>query len=101
MIVINAIITADEASIAAMTEAIGKMERASLEEPGCHDYSFAVEISNPTRMRITERWDSTEDLVAHFATPHMAEFQAAMAANPSKGTEIHCYQAEEIPFPVT
>lgn len=100
MIVINAIISSDEGSIAAMTEAIGKMERASLEEAGCQEYCFSVEISDPTKIRITERWDSADDLIAHFATPHMAEFQAAMAANPGKGTQIHCYEATEIEFPV-
>lgn len=99
MIVINAKITADQATVAALAEAIGKMERASLEEPGCSEYCFSVEVSNPSVFRITERWNSVEDLKAHFATPHMAEFQAAMAANPSQGTEIHCYEAEEIPFP--
>ena len=99
MIVINAIITAKEETIAAMTDAIGKMEQASLAEDGCHEYCFSVEISNPTKMRITERWESAADLAAHFATPHMAEFQAAMAANPSEGTEVHCYEANEVDFP--
>lgn len=99
MIVINAIITTDEASIAAMKEAIGKMEQASLAEDGCHEYCFSVELNNPGKIRITERWESADDLKAHFATPHMAEFQAAMAANPSGGTEVHCYEATEVDFP--
>ena len=99
MIVINATITADEEKIRTMAEAIVKMEKASLEEEGCQEYCWAVAISDPPQMRITERWDNTEALVAHFATPHMAEFQTAMAANPSTDTQIHCYEATEIPFP--
>tara|TARA_A100001037_G_scaffold261995_1_gene251327 strand:- start:436 stop:741 length:306 start_codon:yes stop_codon:yes gene_type:complete len=99
MIVINATITADAETITAMTDAIIKMEKASLEEDGCQEYSWAVAISDGSQMRITERWDNIEALIAHFSMPHMAEFQAAMAANPSKDTEIHCYEATEIPFP--
>ena len=99
MIVINAIFDADEETIAALAPAIAKMEQASLAEDGCDDYCFSIEASNPAKMRITERWESADHLKAHFATPHMAEFQAAMAANPTKGTEIHCYEANEIDFP--
>lgn len=99
MIVINATFTADEQTISALADAIGKMEQASLAEEGCHDYCFSVEISDRSKMRVTERWESADNLKAHFATPHMAEFQAAMAANPTKGTEIHCYEANEVDFP--
>jgi quinol monooxygenase YgiN len=99
MIVINAIITATEDTIAAMTDAIIKMEQASQAEDGCHEYCFSVEIGNPNKMRITECWETREALAAHFATPHMAEFQAAMAANPSEGTEVRCYEASQIDFP--
>jgi len=99
MIVINAAIQADAATIDAMKAAITKMEVASLAEAGCHDYCFSQELSNPTRMRITERWESMEALAAHFKTPHMAEFQAAMAAHPPKGMELHCYDATEVAMP--
>ena len=51
-------------------------------------------ISDPTRIRITERWHSIEALAAHFQTPHMAAFQQVMAANPPKNVTAHCYDAE-------
>jgi len=99
MIVINAAMQTDAATIDAMKAAITKMEVASLAEAGCHDYCFSQELSDPTRMRITERWESMEALAAHFKTPHMAEFQAAMAAHPPKGMELHCYDATEVAMP--
>lgn len=99
MIVINAKIHSDEASIAAMRDAIVAMVQASLAEEGCEDYNFAVEINDPTVMRITERWVSEDALKAHFATPHMAAFQKAMQAHPPKGMELRCYEAQDRPMP--
>ena len=99
MIIINAAIESDTDGIAAMKDAIARMEAASLAEDGCHDYCFSVELNDPTRMRITERWESMEALSAHFQTPHMAEFQQAIAANPPRDMTLYCYDATEVDLP--
>jgi quinol monooxygenase YgiN len=99
MIVINAAMQTTEDSIQAMKDAIAKMETASLAEAGCREYCFSQELSNPTKMRITERWETMEALAEHFQTPHMAEFQAAMAAHPPQGMELFCYDATEVDMP--
>jgi quinol monooxygenase YgiN len=96
MIVVNAVITATADTIAALKDAIATMETASRAEPGCHDYTFSVELNNPDVLRITEKWASMEDLEAHFAMPHMADFQAAMAANPPQGVEAKFYEVTEV-----
>ena len=99
MIVVNAIIESTAENIAAMQTAIAAMETASRAEPGCHDYTFSVELNNPDVLRITEKWDDMEALAAHFAMPHMADFQAAMAAHPPKGVTATFYEATEVPPP--
>ncbi|MCP5178611.1 MAG: antibiotic biosynthesis monooxygenase [Pseudomonadales bacterium] len=99
MIVVNAVIEASREAIAALTPAILAMETASLAEAGCEDYRFAVELANPEIIRITERWVSKEVLQAHFATPHMAAFQKAMAAHPPRSVKAHFYEATEIDMP--
>ena len=99
MIVVNAVITANEATIAAMKDAIATMETASRAEAGCHDYTFSVELNNPNVLRITEKWESMDDLAAHFEMPHMADFQAAMAANPPEGVEAKFYEVTEVAPP--
>ena len=99
MIVVNATITSTEADIAAMKEAIAIMETASRAEPGCHDYTFSIELNQPNVIRITEQWESMQDLAEHFGLPHMAAFQAAMAANPPKSVEAKFYEATEISPP--
>ncbi len=99
MIVVNARIEATEATIAALKDAIATMEQASRAEAGCHDYTFSVELNDPNVLRITEQWQDMAALEAHFGMPHMAAFQAAMAAHPPKGVSAHFYDAKEVPPP--
>ncbi len=99
MIVVNARIEATEETIAALKDAILTMEQASQAEEGCHDYTFSVELGNASALRITEKWESMAALEAHFATPHMAAFQQAMASHPPKGVVASFFEATEIPGP--
>ncbi len=99
MIVVNGMVKTTAETISALQGAIGKMETASRAEEGCFDYTFSVELSDSTIIRITEKWDSVESLQAHFNTPHMAEFQATMGAHPPESMEVQFYEAQEIqPF---
>ena len=99
MIVVNAIVKSKQDDIAALKDAIAVMETASRAEAGCEDYTFSVELSDPDALRITEKWTTVEALQAHFATPHMAEFQAAMAQLSAPSVEVKFYEVKEIqPF---
>ena len=99
MIVVNAVVKSTQEDIIALQGAISTMETASREEPGCDDYTFSVELNDPSILRITEKWRSVEDLKAHFETPHMAEFQKTLAANRPASLEVKFYRVEEIqPF---
>ena len=100
MIIINGRFETTPDAIAALTSAIATMETASRAEAGCHDYAFSVELSHPNVIRITECWADMAALEAHFATPHMATFQAALAAHPPTSREVHFYDVDrEIPRP--
>jgi len=99
MIVVNAVIETTQADIEAMRSALADMETASRAEEGCHDYTFSVELNDPTRLRITERWETLEALQAHFQTPHMAVFQTALAANPPLNLDVKFLDANEIASP--
>lgn len=100
MIVVNAIVQTTAENIAAMQQALATMEAASRAEDGCHDYTFSVEVNDPSVLRITEKWVSMESLQAHFKTPHMGEFQQAMAATPPTSIDVKFYQAEEVEFKI-
>ena len=99
MIVVNAVIETSEANIVAMKNAISAMEQASQAENGCYDYTFSVELNNPTILRITERWENMETLSAHFQSAHMATFQAAMAENPPNNVQANFFDATEVTPP--
>lgn len=99
MIVINARVATDAASIEKLKDAISVMERASRAEPGCRDYTFSIELNDPNTLRITELWDDMAALAAHFATPHMADFSKALQAHPPQSLDVHCFDAREVPLP--
>ncbi len=64
-----------EAAMAAAREMMTETHK----EKGCHAYAFSSDFADPTLVRLYELWESEADLHAHFATPHMARFQAAIA----------------------
>ncbi|MCX7063878.1 MAG: putative quinol monooxygenase [Proteobacteria bacterium] len=99
MIVLNVKIETNPGTVAALKDAVATMEKASRAEPGCIEYVFATEISNPTNIRIVEHWRDVESLKKHFTLPHMAAFQEAIKKNPPKSMEMKSFDAAEIPFP--
>lgn len=99
MLIITARISANADTIDALTPAIAAMEQASRAEEGCHDYTFCREMNDPNTIRIIERWESEAALKAHFVTPHMAVFQAAMGKHELGGVEVSAFESTEVPFP--
>jgi quinol monooxygenase YgiN len=96
VIVVNAIIEATEADIAALKEAIAVMEAKSRAEAGCLDYTFSVELNRPGVLRVTEKWESLEALGEHFKQPHMADFQAAMAEYSGIAVTANFYEVRDV-----
>jgi quinol monooxygenase YgiN len=62
--------------VAEARPAMAKVIAASRAEPGCRDYSYAEDVTEPGLFRVHEGWDSLEALQAHFATAHMKEWQS-------------------------
>ena len=59
--------------------AIAEMVAASNAEPGCIAYAFTQDVLDPSVLHIVEKWVDEAALAAHFATPHMAAFGAAIS----------------------
>jgi quinol monooxygenase YgiN len=66
-------------AMAAATAAIADMVAASNAEEGCIAYAFTQDVLQPGTIHIVEKWQDEAALAAHFATPHMAAFGAAIA----------------------
>lgn len=91
MLIVAGEVVIEEGQIDAVRAPLEKMVAATRAEPGCLAYAFSVDLSDACCLRIFERWESEEALAEHFASPHMAEFGAAMASFQPKSMDIKAY----------
>ena len=98
MIVVNAIIETTEENIKRWKDGIATIEQASRAESGCIDYTWSIELNNPSILRATEKWKTIEDLALHFKTPHIFNFQEMVSEDPPKIT-AYFYEVKEVPPP--
>ena len=92
MIVVLVQVESSAEDIDALRDMLREMESATRAEAGCHDYSFCQEISDPNRMRVVELWESVEALSLHFATSHMATFNAALESRPPRSMTLKVHE---------
>lgn len=95
MIQINGTIKLGTTIDAATQKAIIELVRASRNEDGCLDYTFARDLADPDTLVLFERWRDRAALDAHMQSPHMAEFQTVMAANPPASRDLRIYETDE------
>ena len=70
------------------------MIEATLKESGCLEYAFAADVLDPSKMHVIERWRDDAALASHFQSPHMAAFNAALAAAESEAVSVKTYLGE-------
>ena len=63
----------------AMFHVMSMME-ASAAEDGCLSFRIYSDLVNPRRFRLYEEWRDEAALAAHFASPHVIEFQERLKA---------------------
>lgn len=69
---------------------------ATRAEQGCLHYGFSRDILEPDTMIISERWSSNEAIAAHFASPHMARFNAVLASAKVLEVSVKAYENGEV-----
>ena len=69
-----------------------EMMTATRNEAGCYAYVFSEDIEVEGRFNIYEKWESQHALDAHFASPHMATFRAALADFGAKPANVLKYE---------
>lgn len=100
MIIVTVEVEFEDDGIQEKLDAIRNMDEATAAEEGCIAYKTSFDANNPRIMRIHEMWESMEMLIPHFSTPHIAEFQKALAGLKAKGMDAKVYEvARELPFP--
>jgi len=96
MIIVSGTISIDPSSRDEMLEAVAPMVESTLAEPGCHDYVFSADPTNPSQVRLYELWESEAALSSHFDTEHMARWQARSAKLPIVDRKILKYTISEV-----
>jgi quinol monooxygenase YgiN len=100
MLIVAVEVIVDTGAIDELRNALRTMEEATRQESGCLTYAFSVDVSDPTMLRVFERWETTEALDAHFKTPHMAAFNAAIGKIQPKSIDMKVYEiAKEVSLP--
>jgi len=74
--------------------ALTSMVEESRKEEGCIAYSYAVDVLNPSKLIIVEKWVDDAALAYHFGTAHMAAFQGSLAGLDIAITELKKFQAD-------
>lgn len=95
MLIVLAKAKVTEEALSQAKDAISAMVEASNAEEGCIAYSFTQDLLDPTSMHIVEKWRDDAALAEHFATPHMATFQKAIAELDVEVTEALKYQSDD------
>lgn len=83
----------NEGDIVTITSAVNAAIAATLKESGCVDYSFAIDIDNPKRIRVFEIWVDNAALDAHMQTPHFTTFMEAISSVKHADVSISAYEA--------
>ncbi len=96
MLIIAGTLTIEATSRDAFFEAVAPMVAASVLEPGCQAYAFTPDPNDPGLIRLYELWDDQESLESHFASTHMAEWQARAADLPILARETAKYTISEV-----
>ncbi len=93
MIIVAGWVRVGTGEVERLRDAIIRMVEATRREPGCLDYALAVDFEDPQLLRVSERWADERALAAHFATAHVAAFNALLATAAIEGASIHAYEA--------
>lgn len=91
MVIVAGTITVDPSKRTQLETAFDRMRAATLKEAGCIEYQAYADRKDPSTVLVFEKWQSEDALRAHFATPHMAEFGAALAQAGVTGSEVKKY----------
>lgn len=95
MLIVLAEATLGEGTLEEARAAFTAMIETSRREEGCLGYSYAVDVLDPSKLIIVEKWVDDAALAFHFSTPHMATFQAALAQYDVTITQLAKYQADD------
>ena len=92
MIVIAGTFDVDPSDRDAFLEAAKAVMVETLKEDGCHAYSFTPDVTDPSVVRLFERWESEDHLTPHMKSDHIKAFGRALKDLRVNGRELTMYE---------
>jgi quinol monooxygenase YgiN len=77
-----------------LTDEMNAQVAATNAETGCLLYCFSRDVANPDTLIISERWENQAAIDAHFKSPHMATFNAALGKATVLDISVKSYDLE-------
>jgi quinol monooxygenase YgiN len=91
MLIVAGTIAFDPAHHDAMVEAAQAVTAATRREAGCMSYEFFADLTTKGRLLLFEEWEDEASLLAHFETPHLADFYEVLQASGLSSRDINRY----------
>jgi quinol monooxygenase YgiN len=100
VIIVSGEIVIEAGAEEGVQDEVRTMVSETRKEAGCINYSFALDMMDPTMVRIYECWESQEALAAHMQSPHMAAFRETIGKVGPKSVNVKFFDvAGEIERP--
>jgi len=80
--------------LAEAQDAMARVMVATRAEAGCVQYNYASDLLDPGLIRVSEVWETREQLAAHLQTPHMQKWVKERASLGLSGRSITVYEAD-------
>ena len=94
MIIVTGTARFGEGEIERLRDTLAATVAATRAEEGCEHYCYAVDISDPRLLRISERWRDEASIEAHMQAPHMATLMAALGEAKLEGLSVKMYRSQ-------
>ena len=78
-------------SLAAARPLMRTVVEATRAEDGCIEYNYGEDVLDPGLIRVSEVWESREQLMAHMGAPHMKVWSEERIALGLSGRSITAY----------
>ena len=93
MIIVNGTVRFGAGEIDRLRHAMARNIEATRAEEGCEHYAYAVDLSDPDLLHVSERWRDDDSIAAHMASPHMGALMAELGAAKVESISIKAYEA--------
>jgi quinol monooxygenase YgiN len=77
-----------------------RFQRWAVGEPGCRRYTFAAQVTDPTRFVLVSEWDGLDELEAHHRSQEFADFQFELDGLLARPSQLTVYSGEAAARPL-